>query len=105
MREVTYRLALAPESAAVSTTKFMMKPAAGIPLNLKTVTNGLSATPARFHGITPTITAMAPTQMKASMAKALRVARATSALDRASPDEMATISLPRKLLKLNPIAI
>ncbi len=31
IREVTYRLALAAESAAVSTTKFMMKPAAGIP--------------------------------------------------------------------------
>src|SRR5262249_43904108 len=41
---------------------------------------------------------------KPSRAKALRVAREISALDRASPEEIATISMPRKLYSPNDAA-
>src|SRR5450755_2576592 len=54
IREAIYRAALAPDNAAVSTTKVMICAAAGIPAWRNTLTNGLSTTPARFHGITPT---------------------------------------------------
>src|SRR5262245_27961313 len=60
VREATYRLPFAPESAAVNTTKFMTSEARGTPMNVSTVTNGLCATPAWLHGIMPTSTTMAP---------------------------------------------
>jgi hypothetical protein len=41
MRPVEYSPALRLDSAAVSTTKFMMSPAAGTPIDAKKVTNGL----------------------------------------------------------------
>ena len=41
MRPVEYNPALRLDSAAVSTTKFMMSPAAGTPMLEKNVTNGL----------------------------------------------------------------
>src|ERR1700687_101412 len=41
MRPVEYRPALRLDRAAVSTTKFMMSPAAGTPMLEKKVTNGL----------------------------------------------------------------
>src|SRR3954452_8815289 len=41
MRPVEYSPALRLDSAAVSTTKFMMSPAAGTPMLEKNVTNGL----------------------------------------------------------------
>ena len=41
MRPVEYRPALRLDNAAVSTTKFMMSPAAGTPMLEKSVTNGL----------------------------------------------------------------
>ena len=41
MRPVEYSPALRLDSAAVSTTKFMMSPAAGTPMVAKNVTNGL----------------------------------------------------------------
>src|SRR6185312_14916427 len=97
MRAVAYKLALAPERAAESTTTSMRKLAEEIPATRNTVTNGLSVTPAFCHGITPTSTAIAPTYTKLSVRKAFRVARATSVRDLASPEEMATISMPRKL--------
>src|SRR5512146_1062438 len=86
MRAVAYKLAFAPESAAESTTTFMRKLAEEIPATRNTVTNGLSVTPALCHGITPTSTAIAPTYTKQRVRKALRVARATSVQDRASPE-------------------
>src|SRR5207253_9994998 len=60
MREDTYRAAFAPERAAVSTTNVIMCGAAGIPACRNTLTKGLSVTPARFQGITPTKTMIAP---------------------------------------------
>src|ERR1700741_1366518 len=56
IREVTYKLAFDPESAAVRTTKFMMWETAGTCATSNTVTNGLCVTPKRFHGTTPTRT-------------------------------------------------
>src|SRR5205809_4251925 len=77
----------------------MMVAALEIPATLKTRTKGLSATPASRHGITPTSTAIAPTYKNTSMANEMPVALETSAPERASPEEIATISMPRKLYK------
>src|SRR3954466_14437704 len=55
-----YKVATDPESAAVSATKFITPDAARRCANSKTVTNGLSFTPTRFHGTTPTRIAVAP---------------------------------------------
>src|SRR2546423_12142933 len=60
MRLHIYRVATDPESAAVSATKFITPDAARRCANSNTVTNGLSFTPNRFHGTTPTSTAVAP---------------------------------------------
>src|SRR5579863_2283541 len=60
IRDAEYRFALAPERAAVRITKLIRLLAAGIPTVRNTVTNGLSVTPTRFQGITPTRTTMAP---------------------------------------------
>src|SRR6267154_167316 len=57
---VKYRLQLTLESAAVSTTKFMIAAAAGIPAASKTRTKGLSPSPTCVHGTTPTTTAKPP---------------------------------------------
>src|SRR5574340_200914 len=56
MREVTYKLAFDPESAAVRTTKFMTCEMAGTCATSNTVTKGLCVTPTRLHGTTPTRT-------------------------------------------------
>src|SRR3954466_1790327 len=55
-----YKVATEPESAAVSATKFITPDAARRCANSKTVTNGLSFTPIKFHGTTPTRIAVAP---------------------------------------------
>src|SRR4029077_15363716 len=60
IRAVRYRLQLTLESAAVSTTKFMIPAAAGIPADSKTRTNGLSPSPTWFQGTTPTTTDSPP---------------------------------------------
>src|SRR5579862_6121190 len=75
----------------------MIVDAAGIPATTKTVTNGLCATPARFQGRKPTSTAVEPMYRNASSANMIFVARGISLVARASPDEIATISSPRKL--------
>src|SRR5437763_2276381 len=55
-----YKVATEPDSAAVSATKFITPDAARRCANSNTVTNGLSFTPIRFHGTTPTRIAVAP---------------------------------------------
>src|SRR5260370_6350164 len=93
IRAVTYKLALDPESAAVRTTKFMMCEMAGMCATSKTVTNGLCVTPTRLHGTTPTRTADAKRYTNVKTAKLRKVARAIAATARASPEEIATISV------------
>src|SRR5262252_8070670 len=85
MRDDTYKAALAPDRAAVSTTKVIMCDAAGMRAWRNTVTNGLSVTPARFHGITPTNTTMAPMCTTVSTEDVIHAAFATSLADRDSP--------------------
>ena len=94
MREATYRAALAPESAAVSTTKFIRLLAPGMFTERNTVTKGLSVTPARFQGITPTSTTMAPRYTNVSVMKVIQTAFATSGAERDSPEVTATNSTP-----------
>ena len=60
IRESAYKLAFAPDKAAERKTKFIMCDTAGNFAARKTETKGLSATPAPFHGITPTSTTIAP---------------------------------------------
>lgn len=60
MRVEAYRPEFEAESTAVSTTKFMMSPAYGMPMPLNTSTNGLSPTPALRHGISAHITVIEP---------------------------------------------
>src|SRR3982751_448897 len=60
VRDAAYSAAFAPESAAVSTAKFIRCPAPGMRTVRNTVTNGDSRTPAWFHGITPVRTTIAP---------------------------------------------
>ena len=60
MREHTYRPEFAADSTAVSTTKFMMSPANGMPIDWNTSTNGLVSTPDLRHGISAAMTAIEP---------------------------------------------
>lgn len=50
VRPVAYRPAFRLDIAAVSTTRFMTSPACGIPIELITVTNGLSLGEYAVHG-------------------------------------------------------
>src|ERR1700722_5355004 len=97
MREATQSAALAPESAAVSTTKFMTAAAWGILTVWKVVTNGLSVTPAWFQGMTPRRTTMAPTYRNVRVRNVSQTARGVSLEERDSPEGTATISTPPKL--------
>ena len=50
MRPVEYRPELSEDMAAVSTTRFITPPAAGMPMLDSTVTKGLSPALYLFHG-------------------------------------------------------
>src|SRR5881275_1958142 len=96
IRDEMYKAAFAPDNAAVSTTKFMTWLAAGILTDRNTVTNGLSVTPARLHGMMPTNTTIAPRYTVVRTAAVIHAARATSLGDLDSPEVTATNSTPPK---------
>ena len=60
MRVEAYRPELAADRMAARMTTFMMVPAKGIPIALKTVTNGLCSTPAACQGMSALITVIEP---------------------------------------------
>lgn len=61
MRDEPYRLALSAESSATNTTMFMIVPAAGMPIESRTVTYGLSPAFCMVQGSTVTMTSIEPT--------------------------------------------
>ena len=60
MRVEAYSPELAADRMAVRMTTFMIVPAEGIPIALKTVTNGLSSTPASCQGMRALIAVIEP---------------------------------------------